>query len=363
MIRSMVVFIFLANLISFIQPAVAQDSIPSRLVWKVNKLDLGTILEEQGEQVAIFEFTHALDSAVWIERVWTDCGCTSADYSQDTIMAGESGQLQVVFDPSSAVGDFSRMVVVKGNLAGMQDTLFIEGKSIPYPSHPEVDYPFARGEIGFRMEKINMGDVFTNEPSSRTVEIYNFSDSTLLKDSLSYFGPVHIQVKQLQDSIESKQRGLLEITYIGAEKNDLGFFEDHIQMIWPDSLVVNADVIANVFEFYPNLSKDQLGLVPSLRISPTEIDLKEISADEIQEVFYTLTNRGRELLEVKKVQGNCDCLELTLPKTELAPGESMDLRVVFDPKGRQGIDQRNIYIFSNDPLNSIQSIILKSRIK
>ncbi|MCS5489616.1 DUF1573 domain-containing protein [Algoriphagus limi] len=363
MIRFTVLFIFLANLIFFIQPAVAQDTIPSRLVWKVNKVDLGTILEEQGEQMAVFEFTHSLDSGVWIERVWTDCGCTTADYSKDTISAGESGHLQVSFDPSSAVGDFSRMVVVKGNLAGMQDTLFIEGKSIPFPTDPEVDYPVVRGQIGLRMEKINMGDVFTNEPSSRTVEIYNFSDSTLYRDSLNYFGPAHIQVQQLQDSIESKNRGLLEITYSGAEKNDLGFFEDPIQLTWPDSLVADADVIANVFEFYPSLSKDQLGLVPTLRISPSEIDLKEISEDEIQEVFYTFTNRGRELLEIKKVQGNCECLELTLPKLELAPGESMDLKVVFDPKGRKGIDQRNIYIFSNDPLNSIQSVILKSRIK
>ena len=269
MIRFTVLFIFLANLVIFIQPAVAQDTIPSRLVWTVNKVDLGTILEEQGEQLAIFEFTHSLDSGVWIERVWTDCGCTTADYSKDTISAGERGELKCSFDPSSAVWDFFRMVVVKGNLAGMQDTLFIEGKSIPYPTDPEVDYPFVRGQIGFRMEKINMGDVFTNEPSIRTVEIYNFSDSTLLKDSLNYFGPAHIQVHQLQDSIESKNRGLLEITYSGAEKNDLGFFEDPIQLIWPDSLVVNADVIANIFEFFPNLSKDQLGLVPTLRISPT----------------------------------------------------------------------------------------------
>ncbi|NVJ86091.1 MAG: DUF1573 domain-containing protein [Algoriphagus sp.] len=361
--RIPVVLIFLILLVFSIQPLAAQETIPSRLVWKVNKVDLGTILEEEGDQLAVFEFTHSLDSGVWIEKVWTDCGCTTAEYSRDTLVAGESGMLQVVFDPTSAVGDFSRMVVVKGNLQGMQDTLFIEGKSIPLPTNPVIDYPFVNGSIGFRLEKINMGDVFTNEPSKRTIEFFNFSESILYADSLEYIGPAYIRVRQVEDSILNAKRGLLEISYLGSGKDDLGFFEDPIQLKWSDSLWVNAEVIANVFEFYPNLSKDKLGLVPSLRISPTEIDLKEISADQIQEVSYTFTNRGREVLEIKKVQGNCECLTLTLPKKELGPGESMDLIVQFDPSGRQGIDQRNIYIFSNDPLNSIQSVILKSRIK
>jgi hypothetical protein len=50
------------------------------------------------------------------------------------------------------------------------------------------------------------------------------------------------------------------------------------------------------------------------------------------------------------------------PKTNLLPGEKMELNLVFDPIGRKGIDQRNIYIFSNDPVNPVQLFVLKSRI-
>jgi hypothetical protein len=49
-------------------------------------------------------------------------------------------------------------------------------------------------------------------------------------------------------------------------------------------------------------------------------------------------------------------------KTSLLPGEKMELNLVFDPIGRKGIDQRNIYIFSNDPVNPVQLFVLKSRI-
>jgi len=30
--------------------------------------------------------------------------------------------------------------------------------------------------------------------------------------------------------------------------------------------------------------------------------------------------------------------------------------------GRKGIDQRNIYIFTNDPVNPVQLLVIKSRV-
>lgn len=343
-----------------VQGLVAQDSIPSRLVWKVNSVDLGTILEEEGKQRVTFEFTHTVDSAVWIERVWTDCGCTTVSYSQDSLKAGEWGDLAVEFDPQTAAGNFTRMILVKGNLAGMLDSLFLEGVAIPQTGEPQVDYPFVNGGIGFRLEKINMGNVFTNAPTLKSVDFFNFSKETLYRDSLGVFGPSHIRIRQRQDSIPPGDRGVLEVIYSGEDQHDLGFFEDPIQLVWSEQVLTDQDVIASVFDYYPKLPREQLGKVPALRIGTKTIDLDEIPEDTIQELTFELSNRGNELLLIKKIQGNCDCLELQIPKTEIAPGETVQLQVRFDPKGRRGRDQRNMYIFSNDPLNSVQTLIVKS---
>jgi hypothetical protein len=55
-------------------------------------------------------------------------------------------------------------------------------------------------------------------------------------------------------------------------------------------------------------------------------------------------------------------LIIEYPKNILLPGEKMELNLVFDPIGRKGIDQRNVYIFTNDPVNPVQLLVLKSRI-
>lgn len=348
----------------FSQLTLAQDTITPKLIWSVNKVDLGTVLEEQGPQIAEFEFTHTQDSIFFIEKVWTDCGCTTVDYTKDTLVVGESGTLMVSFDPSSGAGYFSRMIVVKGNLMGVQDTLYIEGTALPRSSDPEGTYKTRKGDLGFRLSKVNVGEVFTNEPKLKQVEVYNFGSNILMKDSLEFLGPEYIQVSQLTEAILPNDRGLLQILYDGALKNDLGFFEDQVSINWKDSTTfIQLEVMADVFEYYAPFAKDNLNIVPQLVIDPKERDLRTIKSTQIQVENVVLSNRGKQVLEIKKVQGNCDCLKLEIPKLTLDPGESIELKVVFDPKGRQGIDQRNIYIFSNDPLNPVQLFLLKSRLE
>lgn len=348
----------------FSQLTLAQETITPKLIWAVNKVDLGTVLEEQGPQLAEFQFTHTQDSLFFIETVVTDCGCTTVEYTKDTLQVGESGILQVSFDPSSGAGFFSRMIVVKGNLFGVQDTLFIEGNAIPRASDPEATYTTRKGDLGFRLSKINVGEVFTNEPKLKQVEVYNFGEKPFYKDSLEFLGPEYIQVDQITDSIMPSDRGLLQVFYDGAMKGDLGYFEDQIYLNWEDSTkFIQLDVLADVFEYYAPFAKDNLKLVPQLVIIPQEIDLKTIKSSAVQIENVELENRGRQVLEIKKIQGNCKCLTLEIPKTSINPGETLQLKVVFDPKGRQGIDQRNIYIFSNDPVNPVQLLLIKSRVE
>jgi hypothetical protein len=103
--------------------------------------------------------------------------------------------------------------------------------------------------------------------------------------------------------------------------------------------------------------------VPQLFIENKEVNLGSISPNTIQIRTVNLTNRGHQVLEIRKIQGNCECLKLEMGKTSINPGETLEMKITFDPKGRFGLDQRNIYIFSNDPVNSVQLIVVKSRVE
>ncbi|MFT6895230.1 MAG: hypothetical protein ACJAWX_002848, partial [Algoriphagus sp.] len=314
----------------------AQEAVIPRLIWKVNKIDLGTVLEEEGPKIAEFEFTHTQDSLFFIELVVTDCGCTTVSYNQDTLAVGESGRVAISFDPSSGAGYFSRMIIVKGNLMNSQDTLYIEGTAVPFPEKLESAYQRIEGNLGFRLNKVNMGEVLTNEPKLKQVEIFNFGAAPINAQSLTVKGPSFIQVTQRDQLIFPNQRGLLDVYFDGNEKGDLGFSEDQVVLSWGEDYLVRLAVLANVFEYFPPIPKDELNDVAQLAIDPKEIDLRTISTNNIQKKLVTLTNKGREELVIRKIQGNCECLTLEIPKTTLRPGESIELQITFNPKGRKG---------------------------
>lgn len=338
-----------------------QQGLP-KLVWKVNRIDLGTILQEDGLQSVTFEYTLSQGASFAIEEILADCGCTTMKFSKDSIAIGQSGKVLVDFDPSSAFGFFSKLVLVKGNKGQVQDSLYIEGTAVPYPSNLERNYPVKLGSLGFRLEKVNMGDVFDNEPKVKFLEFFNHGSQALEKKNLKVKSPDFIQVEQVQELVRPKERGLLKIDYSANLRPELGAVSDLIQLSWGKLEAIELEILADLFDYFAPISKSELEKVPQLVLEKRVIDLGTIPANSVQRQVLEFTNLGKEVLEIRKVQVNCTCLLIEYPKTSLLPGEKMEVNLVFDPIGRKGIDQRNSYIFSNDPVNPVQLLVLKSRI-
>ena len=334
----------------------------SKLVWKVNRIDLGTILQEQGVQSVAFDYTLSQGGPFAIQEIFTDCGCTTTKFSKDSIAVGQSGKVLIDFDPSSSFGFFSKLVLVKGNKGQVQDSLFIEGIAIPYPSNLERNYPVKLGNLGFRMKKVNMGDVFDNEPKVKYLEFFNYGSQLLEKNKLAVKAPTYVEVEQVQEFVRPQERGLLKISYAASMRPELGAVADQIQVTWGAAEPIELSIIADLFDYFAPISKSDLDIVPQLYLAQKVIDLGQIASSAVRRQTVVLSNLGQQDLEIRKIQQNCSCLVLEYPKKVLLPGEKMDLNLIFDPIGRKGIDQRNIYIFTNDPVNPVQLLVLKSRI-
>ncbi len=358
-------FLILFSWLLFGLHGFAQQQAKAKLVWKVNRIDLGTVLEEQGIQSVTFDYTVSQGSYFTIQEIVTDCGCTKVSYNKDSLGIGDSGKITVDFDPSSAAGFFSKLVLVRGNQGQVGDSLFIEGISIPYPANLERNYPVKLEFLGFRMKKINMGDVFDNEPKTKFVEFFNFGTQVLEKKAFKVDSPSYIRIEQVQDQIRPKERGLLKVTYEANLRPELGAVSDKIWIKWNkvEERRLELEILADLFDYFAPISKSELGKVPQLLLDQKLLDLGEIDSSTIQRRTILLTNLGKENLEIRKVQENCSCLTIEYPKNVLLPGEKMELGLVFDPVGRKGNDQRNIYFFTNDPVNPVQLLVLKSKIK
>ncbi|MCH7411332.1 DUF1573 domain-containing protein [Belliella sp. DSM 111904] len=349
----------------FAKVSTAQDFERNLLFWENRIIDVGTILQENGLVEVEFLGLNQTDSAIVITDVITDCGCTATSYDKDSIPQSKVSSIKVSYDPDYLGGPFTKMIIVRTNQDIYGDTLYLRGVNVTMPEDIVAGYPHKYGAIGFRLPVINMGNVYTNEPKTKMIEVYNFG-----KDSLKLTGHEleieddFITTYLSPEAIAPDSRGLIVLEYSASIRNDFGFLNDQVLFHF-NTLAepVRMSLIANLFEYFDPIPKSMELEVPRLGIQEIDIDLKEIRSGQNVKKTIQITNIGGEPLEIRKLTTTCDCVQANLGNYEIGVNESTSLEFNFDTRGRKGIDHKHITIFSNDPINPIRTIVIKSNIK
>ena len=95
----------------------------------------------------------------------------------------------------------------------------------------------------------------------------------------------------------------------------------------------------------------------SLSIDRMEHDFGKIPDTAPVETSFTITNTGDKPLLITNAQGSCGCTVPEYPKEPLAPGESRDMKVSFNPNGKEGVNNKTVTITANtDPATTIINI-------
>lgn len=76
-------------------------------------------------------------------------------------------------------------------------------------------------------------------------------------------------------------------------------------------------------------------------------DFGEITEGEVIKREITYTNTGKHPLVIEQANGSCGCTVADFPKEPLAPGESAELEVEFNSKGRVGAHTKSVIIEAN----------------
>lgn len=89
--------------------------------------------------------------------------------------------------------------------------------------------------------------------------------------------------------------------------------------------------------------------VPKIVLSAPSWDFGTVRHPQKPEYVLTVNNGGTAELVLTKVESNCGCTVAQPAKYVLQPGESTDVKVVFDTQGKSGKVYSKVTIKSNDP--------------
>ena len=84
-----------------------------------------------------------------------------------------------------------------------------------------------------------------------------------------------------------------------------------------------------------------VGPLTSLEFTESVFDFGEVMEGEKVVHNYTFTNTGKEPLIISNAKGSCGCTVPSWPREPIPPGESGDIKVQFDSKGKGKVGGNN----------------------
>ena len=97
-------------------------------------------------------------------------------------------------------------------------------------------------------------------------------------------------------------------------------------------------------------------VAPIMTFQETEFDFGNIQKDEVVSHVFSFTNTGKSDLIISNAKASCGCTVPEYPKTPIAAGETSEIRVEFNSKGKKGPQNKTVTITANtaNPTNIIK---------
>ncbi len=324
--------------------------------------DFGEVKEDGGPVSYTFEFTNKGGQPLVIHNVQASCGCTTPEWTRTPIQPGGKGTLKATFDPRNRPGSFNKSITVISNSQQPNETLRIIGVVVPKVQTLEDIYPRQMGDLRLKSSHLSFTRVEPGSQKTERLEIVNTSKQAM---NISFSGlPGHLILKLEPPILAPGGKGNIVALFDANKISDWGFIVD--QVFLTINGVQNSDnrlsVSATIEEDFSKMSADQLENAPDIQFSEISFDFGDIKTGDKVSHTFNVTNKGKTPLVLRKVKASCGCTATQPDKTNILPGETANIIVAFDSRGREGRQNQSITVYSNDPKKSTMLLRISANI-
>lgn len=334
------------------------------LLFNEKTHDFGVVAEKGGSVATEFTFINNSGRTIKILNVVPSCGCTTPNWSKEPIAHGKQGFIKATFDPRGKGGYFNKSIAVTTDYDGKAINLQITGTVEELGARSgSVGFDSQNGALWTKVSTFHLGKIFNNKENTvRTFDLLNKGKTVLHISEVKT--PAYIAVK-FPETLKPNELGVLQITYDGRAKNEYGFSSDNIELITNDAENPTKafTVFAQLEEFFPTLTPEILQEAPVLRMDNPDIKFGEMLESATLQYEVVIRNGGKSDLKIRSLQPNCSCLKAQVETETLRPGQASKIKITLTPKGRPGVQNKSIAVYSNDPKSPIQRITVSGNVR
>ncbi|MDR2131290.1 MAG: DUF1573 domain-containing protein [Odoribacteraceae bacterium] len=338
-----------------------QDGMTSTMTLSESEWNFGTIKEEDGPVSHTFEFTNTGRVAFVIEQVSVSCGCTTFDFTRQSIVPGGKGQITVVFHPENKRGTVLNTLYVTSNKGKNSNSIRIKGDVVPRRRGIQEEYPVETSS-GIRFSTLSVNFMYVEQDRVRSMTI-GYANPTDQEMTLSFRNPSpnHYFKIAAPKTICAGCRG--EITIIcNMHSNAFGRFVDHIYPVMngkeePYPLLVTAIGV-------DSRSGVDVSSSACASVEPFYHNFGEVKRGTSLKAACKLLNTGKKPLIVRWVEAR-EAMSCTLAAgMVIQPGESVKFEVGMNTsEAGSGMFTGSVSFIVNDPLRPMREMRLTANVQ
>ena len=323
----------------------------ARFTSNTELINLGQIEWKHPAKVR-YVITNSGDKPLVLTEVEPDCECSSVEWTKTPIAPGEKGEVSVTFD-AQLLGHFQKSVAVMTNAEPYLVYLRLAGEVVAEIKDFSITHPYLIGEVRVDKNSLDFPDLFRGETRQLVLGIANLS-SRPYEPVLMHL-PSYLEATCKPTVLQQGEKGVISITLHSDRLDDLGLTQSsvYVSRFLGDKVSEENElpVSAILLPDFANLSQAELERAPQIRLSAEEADMRQLLAKKQKaKLDILVTNDGRTLLEISKLQVFHPAVGVALKKSQLQPGESTRLRVTVNrrnvSKSRRPL---RLLMITNDP--------------
>lgn len=318
----------------------------AKIEFETTTHNFGTISEFGGQASFDFIFKNTGNAPLILTNVRAGCGCTTPEWSRQPIPPGQTGKVNVKYDPRNRPGQFTKSVTVNSNGDPSVVSLVIRGNVTKQPVDPYAAYTYTIGNLKIASNNINFGNITNTKIAEKQMEFVNIGEQPITVTVEPT--PKYMVVTLVPATLTKGQKGVLTVKFDANAKKDWGFVTDKIALSTDQNTQGNITIAANINE---DLSKFAANseTAPVAVFSELEKDLGTLTADSKYTHEFYIQNTGKSDLIIRKIKTSDNSITATPAKMTIKPDKKIKVTVHLKTDSEAGKKTKVISFTLNDP--------------
>jgi hypothetical protein len=333
------------------------------LFFEQTFISLGSVQDKQEPIKLVYKYRNIGKGKTTITNIKPDCGCSKPKWDNKPIAFDQKGEIEVYFFPKELSGNQTKTITVftdgEPNVYYLKFNVFVDDVN----ARVAKAYPSKQGNTLFDSYEVKFPAILNHASDSLYRTIYNPTAKTIKIYGID--APKYMTVTKYKDHISPNSEVGFKFKYKANEANDYGKKLDEVIVHTDDSLEPKKKFLvrANIVEDFDKLTEKEKANPPIFEAITPMIDLGQVKTQSTHTVTFTITNKGKTPLFVRKIFSTCGCTTTDFDYSKpIKKGKKATITVTYNTNYDIGKVEKQISLITNTPNQTLHNLVLKANI-